>query len=47
MSETGALLAVNPFGIPDEFALVIKPEMRKRSCRVAWRSADKIGVRFV
>lgn len=47
MSDTGALLVVNPVGIPDEFTLVIKPEMRKRACRVAWRSADKIGVRFV
>lgn len=47
MSETGALIAVTPFGIPDEFTLVIKPEMRKRACRVAWRTADKIGVRFV
>ncbi len=47
MSETGALLAVNPFGIPDEFTLVIKPEMRKRACQVAWRSVEKMGVRFV
>ena len=47
MSEKGALLVVNPVGIPDEFTLVIKPEMIKRPCRVAWRSADKIGVRFV
>ena len=47
MSNTGALLVVNPVGIPDEFTLVIKPEMVKRSCRVAWRAADKIGVRFV
>ncbi len=47
MSEKGALLVVNTIGIPDEFTLVIKPEMIKRPCRVAWRSADKIGVRFV
>lgn len=47
MSKTGALLAVNPVGIPDEFSLVIKPEMKKRACQVIWRSADKIGVRFI
>lgn len=47
VSESGALLVVSPVGIPDEFILVIKPEMIRRSCRVIWRSADKIGVRFV
>lgn len=47
MSDAGALLMVNPAGIPDEFTLVIKPEMIKRPCRVAWRSADKIGVSFI
>jgi hypothetical protein len=48
MSKTGAQLAVeSPIGIPDEFTLLIKPEMTKRACRVAWRSADRIGVRFV
>lgn len=47
MSETGALLLVNPIGIPEEFTLVIKPEMRKRACQIAWRSTDRIGVRFV
>ena len=46
MSNTGALLVVNPIGIPDEITLVIKPEMVKRICQVVWRSADKIGVRF-
>jgi hypothetical protein len=47
MSDTGAMLAVDsPLGIPDEFTLLIKPELRKRNCRVAWRRADKIGVHF-
>jgi hypothetical protein len=47
MSETGALLAVeSPVGIPDEFTLLIKPELIKRACRVAWRKADRIGVHF-
>ena len=47
MSDLGALLMINPIGIPDEFTLVVKPEMVKRACQIAWRSADKIGVRFV
>ena len=48
ISETGAQLAVeSSIGIPDEFTLLIKPEMRKQACKVAWRSADRIGVSFV
>ncbi|HXD44330.1 MAG TPA: PilZ domain-containing protein [Pseudolabrys sp.] len=48
MSETGAALEVeSPVGIPDRFTLLIKPEFLKRDCRVAWRSAKRIGVRFV
>ena len=47
MSETGAALEVeSPVGIPDEFMLFIKPERVKRQCRVAWRSAKRIGVKF-
>ena len=48
MSETGACLVVeSPVGIPDDFTLLIKPEIIKRNCHIAWRTADKIGVRFV
>jgi PilZ domain len=48
LSEAGAQLVVQtPVGIPDEFTLLIKPELTKRACRVVWRKADKIGVRFV
>jgi hypothetical protein len=48
MSETGAMLAVeSPLGIPDDFTLLIKPELKKRNCRVAWRGPDRIGVKFV
>ena len=48
MSETGAALEVeSPVGIPNEFTLFIKPESTKRNCRVAWRSAKRIGVQFV
>ena len=48
MSETGAQLTLEgPVRTPDEFTLLIKPEMTKRACRVVWRKADKIGVQFV
>ena len=48
LSETGACLIVqSQIGIPDDFALLVKPEMRKRNCHVAWRKADRIGVRFI
>lgn len=47
ISKAGALLRVAPTGIPDEFTLVIKPEMRKQPCRVVWRSVNQIGVNFV
>lgn len=47
VSETGACLEVaSPIGIPDEFTLLIKPELRKRDCKVAWRSISRIGVCF-
>ena len=48
MSETGAALEVDsPIGIPDDFALLIKPETIMRNCHVIWRTAKRIGVRFV
>jgi PilZ domain-containing protein len=48
MSERGASLEVeSPIGIPDDFALLIKPETIIRNCHVMWRTAKRIGVRFV
>ena len=48
ISDGGAMLEIaSPVGIPNDFTLVIKPEYLKRKCRVVWRSAKKIGVRFV
>ncbi len=47
VSETGALLEIeSPVGIPNNFVLVVPKDNLKRSCRVAWRSARRIGVRF-
>lgn len=48
LSATGACLAVQSVAsIPDHFTLLVKPELLKRSCRVAWRDNQKIGVHFV
>jgi PilZ domain len=47
VSETGACLEVaSPVGIPDDFTLVMKADNLTRLCRVAWRSARRIGVSF-
>jgi hypothetical protein len=43
----GHLVVETEFGIPDEFVLLIKPELIKRECRVAWRKPDRVGVQFV
>lgn len=48
MSETGAALEVqSQTGIPDDFTLLIKPELIKRKCQVAWRDGKRIGVHFI
>ena len=48
LSDIGAALEVErSAGIPDDFTLLIKPEIIKRRCRVVWRSAKRIGVEFV
>lgn len=47
MSEAGAGLHVDTTsGIPDDFTLLIKPEIVKRDCRIIWRSARRLGVHF-
>jgi hypothetical protein len=47
LSDTGACLEVpDPFNIPENFKLIIRPEILTRSCEVAWRTAQRIGVRF-
>jgi hypothetical protein len=38
LSASGACLDIaSPFGVPDNFTLIIKPEYLKRACEVAWR----------
>ena len=47
LSDTGALLECSSAAkIPDSFILIIKPELLKRSCDVAWRLERRIGVQF-
>jgi hypothetical protein len=47
LSKTGAALDVpTPVGIPDEFTLVIPTDKLHFACRVMWRRAKRIGIRF-
>jgi len=45
--QGAALQVSNPAAVPDTFQLLIKPELKKRNCRVAWRSEDRLGVEFL
>ena len=48
LSATGANIEVAvPISLPDTFALIIKPEIITRTCKVAWRSRQRIGVQFI
>jgi hypothetical protein len=47
LSNVGAALHVpSPVGIPDQFTLVIPSEALRFACRVVWRKAERIGIRF-
>jgi hypothetical protein len=47
VSDADARLEIeSPVGVPNAFTLVISRDDLKRACRVAWRSARRIGVRF-
>jgi PilZ domain len=47
LSDRGACLKVkSPIGIPDSFDLVLD-HASVRNCRVTWRKATQIGVKFV
>jgi hypothetical protein len=48
LSITGAQIEVTgQITLPNTFRLIIKPEIVTRTCKIAWRSAQRIGVRFV
>jgi hypothetical protein len=47
LSQFGAALDVqSPVGIPSEFVLMITGDGLRLPCRVAWRKAGRIGIRF-
>jgi hypothetical protein len=47
LSQFGAALDVqSPVGISSEFVLVINGDGLRLPCRVAWRKAGRIGIRF-
>ena len=45
VSAAGACILVNDIAaVPDTFELIVDPDGSKRSCHVAWRSGNKIGL---
>lgn len=47
LSATGAALNVpSPVGIPENFDLVVSSDALRFACRVVWRKAGRVGVRF-
>jgi PilZ domain len=47
MSPAGACLDVaSPFGIPDDFVLVVESDHLRQPCHVIWRSGNRMGVAF-
>jgi hypothetical protein len=48
LSATGAALDVaSPFGIPEQFTLVLEAHHAAKPCRVVWRKERRIGVEFI
>jgi PilZ domain-containing protein len=47
LSDTGACLQIPAtVGVPDRFELWFEAEKRTRPCRVAWKTATRVGVAF-
>jgi hypothetical protein len=47
LSSHGALIELSmKADLPNEFLLIIKPEMLTRTCQVVWRSENMLGVKF-
>lgn len=47
LSTEGACLDVtSPFGIPDDFVLVIDSDRFSQPCHVIWRNGNRLGVEF-
>jgi PilZ domain len=47
ITSVGARLKLaNTFGVPETFELTFEHGRTRRSCRVVWRTGDKVGVAF-
>jgi len=47
ITSSGACLKLaNTFGVPETFDLTFEHGRTRRSCRVVWRTGDKLGVKF-
>jgi hypothetical protein len=47
ITSGGACLKLaNTYGVPDTFDLTFEHGRTRRACRVAWRTADQLGVAF-
>jgi hypothetical protein len=47
VSDTGACLFAKTTSLPDKFDLSIPVDHFTRHCEVAWKTPDKVGVKFV
>lgn len=48
MSSGGACLEFERrLKLPTDFSIIIRPELIRRSCHVAWQSSNRVGVQFV
>jgi hypothetical protein len=47
LSDKGAgLIVENPATIPERFTLTVQSSLITQSCRIVWRSANRMGVTF-
>jgi hypothetical protein len=47
INNGGACLKLaNTYGLPETFDLTFEHGRTRRSCRVIWRTTDKVGVKF-
>jgi len=47
LTDEGACLIIGGAGLPDTFELQIPADNLRRHCRVSWKRAGRIGVKFV
>jgi hypothetical protein len=47
ISGTGACLVTSTASLPDKFELKIPIDHLSRQCEVAWKTLDKVGVKFI